>query len=263
MVCLGAGAMSNVKVRLLLIGNSGVGKSLLTHRIVEASLGPSAGGDALTAFTTDSTVGANVDACFYPNADSSTVLELVEVTGSRSYCPGSREPLYQGVTGIVLMYARGSESSQRSLYHWFREAERFGFGSKGPKIFVLESALQEDRSGAPGPTTQSTSAQRPKSGLEQSLWLLSLSWYLIERVCLLVLSVLLFGPFQSVVPWRDVGSAEVAISSIEAAVIAAKGSFRRDTVVIGDSAAFGYSREPLDEFIRECIRDATPAGRPR
>ena len=162
------------RARVLLVGDSGVGKSLLLHRLLQASLdaasghisaaaagsGGGAGGSpsgtsggqsvasspalhALSALPAP-TVGVAVDASMLPGDAGGGAIEWLDLGGNRGFGPATRAPYYADVDAVVLVYRdspvtgddAAADATLQSLYFWAEELIAGGVLPNAPFLVV-------------------------------------------------------------------------------------------------------------------------------
>lgn len=102
------------KVRLLVVGDSGVGKSCFVHQICHG----------MTLKTPTWTVGCHTDvklhSCTVDGRERNFILEFWEVGGHRNFKPG-RRMFYQNMNGVIFVYDMKNVKSFHNLRSWISE----------------------------------------------------------------------------------------------------------------------------------------------
>mmetsp|Transcript_6592 Transcript_6592/g.7547 ORF Transcript_6592/g.7547 Transcript_6592/m.7547 type:complete len:317 (+) Transcript_6592:133-1083(+) len=102
------------KVRILVVGDSGVGKSCLIHQICHGK----------TLSTPTWTVGCHTDvklqSCVLEGVEKPFFIEFWEVGGHRNFKPG-RQMFYQKMNGVILVYDMKNVKSFSNLRSWIAE----------------------------------------------------------------------------------------------------------------------------------------------
>lgn len=109
------------KVRVLVVGDSGVGKSALTHLLCN---GPWEGGGT-NPFNAEWTVGCSVDVKLHEykgggGRRKEYFVEFFDVGGSKKYEP-SRDMFYSQINGILLVFDVTNRKSYSNLRRWIRQ----------------------------------------------------------------------------------------------------------------------------------------------
>ena len=138
----GSGTDTSSVVRVVVLGDSGTGKSALIRRLIHQL-----GGSCSPAHGT--TVGAHIEAVVWPasvapadhHARSTNgggggngtqqqqppqrpvVIEFVEMGGNRGFTAAARSPFFASCSAAILVYAASQEESRKSLVAWFNELE--------------------------------------------------------------------------------------------------------------------------------------------
>ena len=186
--------MSDTK-RILLLGDSGCGKSLLIRHLLAASL------DApFNEFIDDhqQTTGISCHAVGLRRGKGITMVELIEVGGSKNFSPLARTPVYTPqVDAVLLVYSDDDRHSTGSgLLFWYKELVSAGvIGSSGQspgKPFMLVSTAREGRR-----LSSHRSVKLPEffTGLR-------LVWDLVNHFVQWCMSLMLFGMRQPLVDLR-------------------------------------------------------------
>ena len=127
-------------IRILVLGDSGVGKTSLVHSLsaspqsspstpLTLSTSTSAFAPASSSFLVSSsssvswTIGCQPQTLLLPSSYPSqggVFVQLFDVGGHRKYA-GSRSMFYHGVDGVLLVFDVGNHKSYRNLARWMRE----------------------------------------------------------------------------------------------------------------------------------------------
>lgn len=110
-----SGADDIPKARILVLGDSGVGKSSLVHYLCER--------EALK--TPQWTVGCNMSVMMHEHKRSNKpfFLEMMDVGGHRRHA-GSRHVFYSQINGIILVFDVANRNSYQNLRKWIKELVR-------------------------------------------------------------------------------------------------------------------------------------------
>lgn len=117
--------MNRTSAKILVLGDSGVGKSSLVHLICHSSVLNSA----------HWTIGCSIDVKQYDNH----FLEFWEIGGSRAHRI-ARSFLYQAYHGIILVYDATNKKSRLNLHEWMLEVTPVG----NPEVPILTIATKKD-----------------------------------------------------------------------------------------------------------------------
>ncbi|XP_065057000.1 rab-like protein 3 [Rhopilema esculentum] len=104
------------KVRIAVLGDSGVGKTSLVHALAHGEVLPSA----------PWTIGCSVEVLLYEyqqgssSEEKSIYIELWDVGGSTSH-KNSRSIFYNNVNGVILVHDLSNKKSIQNLRKWFAE----------------------------------------------------------------------------------------------------------------------------------------------
>lgn len=103
------------KVRIAVLGDSGVGKTTLVHALAH--------GEVLSS--SPWTIGCSVEVLLYDyqqagSQEKSIYIELWDVGGSTSH-KNSRSIFYNNVNGVILVHDLSNKKSINNLRKWFRE----------------------------------------------------------------------------------------------------------------------------------------------
>lgn len=200
---------SKQRLRIVVLGDCAVGKTKISHQILNGA------GQQPQNIVLGTSFGATMEICILP---SGTVLEIVEIGGNRGFSPDARHPLLGRTDGIIFVARRGHRTSLASLYWWYQEAKASVDRQRIP--FAVVQTVQGNTEGA-APTQATTSIHRVGLQLWRSIDLLcrpiaphlAIIWEVARNLSLLLLSFILFGPTQSVVPARHV-TAATAVSTL-------------------------------------------------
>lgn len=102
-----SGNLDRTSAKILVLGDSGVGKSSLIHLICQAS----------TLNSAQWTIGCSIDVKLHNN----NYLEFWDIGGSRGH-KIARRFLYQDYHGIILVFDSTNKKSRLNLDEWLREA---------------------------------------------------------------------------------------------------------------------------------------------
>jgi small GTP-binding protein len=106
---------ADIKVKVLIIGDVGVGKTSLVHRFVEDSFA-----EEVAATTGSDAVRTKVF-----EVDGHNVDMLIRDTDGQERFGNITCSLYQGMQGIIVAYDIGNSSSFESVNNWLAEMERY------------------------------------------------------------------------------------------------------------------------------------------
>lgn len=243
-------------IRIMVLGDSGVGKSRLVRYLTAL-------GGATPVTREGTTVGAALEAVVMQSPrGSKRVVEFMEVGGNRGFAAAARAPLFANAAAAMILYAEDNEASRQSVVHWHRELVD-NAGSSVP-FTVVGTAF-----GGAGQSPTGTNANTSGSGssgpaTKPPQWVpaviaapLEATAGFITAVALLVLSFVLFGPSNTVIPWQSV-PADRALDAVEnAARTAHRGLV--SGVNIASAAAFRDTCEGVVEFVTSVGGAASPS----
>ncbi|XP_078439753.1 ras-related small GTP-binding family protein isoform X2 [Wolffia australiana] len=126
----------NLKVKLVLLGDSGVGKSCIVLRFVRGQFDP----------TSKVTVGASFLSQTLALKDSTTVkFEIWDTAGQERYA--ALAPLYyRGASAAVVVYDITSKESFQKAQYWVKELQKHGSPDIVMALVGNKADLQEGRS---------------------------------------------------------------------------------------------------------------------
>lgn len=126
---------SSAPPRVIFVGETGVGKTLLLSTLASALLGVNE--IPQTEKHAGGTVAFNAEAIVWRDMlrNRAVILELVEISGNRSFGSAARSALFQGrtVCGVVYVYDSNNSQSAAALMDWHEEIESLG----SPLPFLL------------------------------------------------------------------------------------------------------------------------------
>mmetsp|Transcript_25187 Transcript_25187/g.77763 ORF Transcript_25187/g.77763 Transcript_25187/m.77763 type:complete len:374 (-) Transcript_25187:48-1169(-) len=230
-------------VRVVVLGDSGTGKSTLVKRLV-AQLG------GACAPSHGTTVGAHIEAVVWPASvmpdkvaagQRPVVIELIEMGGNRGFTPAARLPFFAHCAAAILVYSEAQEESRKSLVAWYNELEAARAaasssaatpGAVPPFIVVGTKAAPAAVGAVAGLRPTSATGGGGEEGMHHSTAEASFEALVVSKVpaasgafaavrqalavvsgvALMVLSFVLLG--RLVVPWAGVSASE-AIAYIE------------------------------------------------
>lgn len=131
----GAIDSKNMRVKLVLLGDSGVGKSCIVLRFVRGQFDPSS----------KVTVGASFLSQTIALQDSTTVkFEIWDTAGQERYA--SLAPLYyRGASAAVVVYDITSQETFQKAQYWVKELQKFGSPNIVMALVGNKSDLQASR----------------------------------------------------------------------------------------------------------------------
>ena len=199
-----AGTPATASARILVVGDHGVGKSLLVQMLSSLSLGMPlpARGDRQ-----GSTIAFSVEAVIWRDNASGKValLELVELSGNRSLGFAARKSFYESKSLAAVIYVHDALNPQSivALLDWHIE-----MGQCGVKVpfFVLGAICRPRRGGRPSAPLPSSPAGGSGKSIAMVIDRLSglipaqllLAWARLQYAVLVVMAVILFGWSYSV-----------------------------------------------------------------
>jgi hypothetical protein len=122
----GIGGTADVTtVRIVVLGDSGTGKSALVRRLVHQL------GGTCSPAPQGTTVGAHIEAVVWPASVTSAasasskpvVIELIEMGGNRGFTPAARLPFFAQCAAAIIVYSEAQDESRKSLVAWYNELE--------------------------------------------------------------------------------------------------------------------------------------------
>ncbi|EAN95276.1 hypothetical protein, conserved [Trypanosoma cruzi] len=149
-------AACNLNVlRVLVVGDTGVGKTLLLRRLLQAV----APGEASLDTTWSPTTGFHVEVILEKNQqfslrDSIAVpcVAFIELGGNRNFGPSSQFPIsLMSFDGVIFVYDRHNANSAIGLSYWYEDLKNYGVVGivGGAKVMLLETALSPSVSNSP------------------------------------------------------------------------------------------------------------------
>eukprot|EP01018_Ginkgo_biloba_P033628 Gb_41296 [translate_table: standard] len=125
----------NLRIKLVLLGDSGVGKSCIVLRFVRGQFDPSS----------KVTVGASFLSQTIALQDSTTVkFEIWDTAGQERYA--ALAPLYyRGASAAVVVYDITSTESYQKAQYWVKELQKHGSPNIVMALVGNKADLQEDR----------------------------------------------------------------------------------------------------------------------
>jgi len=192
--------MSDTK-RVLLLGDSGCGKSLVIRHLLAASLDV-----PFNEFTDDhrQTTGISCHAVGLRRGKGVTMVELIEIGGSKNFSPLARSPVYTPqVDAVLLVYSDDDRHSTGSgLLFWYKELVSAGViasssGQSSGKPFMLLSTARDGRRVSSLSIHHQRSMRWPQ--FFTSFWLV---WDLVNHFAQWCMSLVLFGMRQPLVDLR-------------------------------------------------------------
>lgn len=251
--------------RILVVGDSQVGKSLLVHLVCTSA---NTGKASMPVDRLESTIGFAVDACVWrvfgavgAELPLPSVIEFIEVGGNRNFSQAARKVCYctpdssrtgaaapqRRIDGVIFVYSSDNGGSAVALDEWLRELESCDVLKGGAPFLVLGTTmLALPTMGAHG---SSGIPQRPsrREGALTPMWAL---WGALEQLLYVCMGFVLFGLSQSVAPFRRRPTAKQALAALEN-----HGQcFASVDLPLSTPADFSSHREDVDAFFGTILR---------
>ena len=256
---VGTDLSSSSAARILVVGDSGVGKSMLIQHFNSMAVsrilsdyqsgnrgrGGFLGGQINHQNVSQTqlniklpappppTVGASVNATPYDISTTRVpsplkqeqhpstswgLIDWIDVGGNRGFCVKTREPFYENIDGVIFVYRHNDAASEQSLYYWYQELVTCKVIS-GTTPFILVATTAKAIAHMPhntsntnkmhsmGPMDLSNPHRQGSRGqLDAVQAMIRPIRHALSQLTLLALSLVLFGPGQTAVPFRGVPS---------------------------------------------------------